>query len=140
MTGQWESSETGRKLFRYKPNVTDRSQITYPNAISYRNIIAKLRFSYNQLRDCQLKLAISGNNLWECNHLATFEHYLLHCEKYFNERETLRTHIFSSTGTSDLSCEFLLSCTKTDFRKKCQNELFLRAGTGCLHHPDSYMF
>ena len=28
---QWESSETGRTLFRYKPKVTDRSQIDYPN-------------------------------------------------------------------------------------------------------------
>ena len=38
---QWESSEMGRILFRYKPKVTDRSQIDYPNTISYRNI-AKL--------------------------------------------------------------------------------------------------
>ena len=35
---QWESSETGRTLFRYKPKVTDWSQIDYPNTISYRNI------------------------------------------------------------------------------------------------------
>ena len=39
---QWESSEMGRSLFRYKPHVTDRSQIDFPNTISYRNI-AKLR-------------------------------------------------------------------------------------------------
>ena len=38
---QWESSETGRTSFRYKPNVTDRSQIDNPNTISSRNI-AKL--------------------------------------------------------------------------------------------------
>ena len=47
---QWESSETRRTLFRYKPKVTDRSQIDYPNTISYRNF-AKLRLGYNQLRD-----------------------------------------------------------------------------------------
>ena len=63
---QWESSETGRTLFRYKPKVTDRSQIDYPNTISYRNI-AKLRLGYNQLRDYQFKLGISNNNLCECN-------------------------------------------------------------------------
>ena len=34
---QCESSETGRSLFRYKPHVTDRSQIDFPNTISYRN-------------------------------------------------------------------------------------------------------
>ena len=113
---QWESSETGRTLFRYKPKVADRSQIDYPNTISYRNI-AKLRLVYNQLMDYQFKLGISNNNLCECYQLETVEHYLLHCERYFNEREALRTHIFNTTGTPDLSCEFLLSCTKTDFRK-----------------------
>ena len=39
---QWESSETGRSLFEYKPHVTDRSQIDFQNTISYRNI-AELR-------------------------------------------------------------------------------------------------
>ena len=124
---QWESSETGRTLFRYKPKVTDRSQIDYPNTISYRNI-AKLRLGYNQLRDYQFKLGISNNNLCECNQLETVEHYLLHCERYFNEREALRTHIFNTTGTPDLSCEFLLSCTKTDFRKIHEMNIFSALG------------
>ena len=34
----WESSEMGRSLFRYIHHVTDRSQIDFPNTISYRNI------------------------------------------------------------------------------------------------------
>ena len=59
---QWESSESGRTFFRYKPKVTDRSQIDYSNTISYRNI-AKLRLGYNQLRDYQFKLGISNNKL-----------------------------------------------------------------------------
>ena len=124
---QWESSETGRTLFRYKPKVTDRSQIDYPNTISYRNI-ANLRLGYNQLRDYQFKLGTSNNNLCECNQLETVEHYLLHCERYFNEREALRTHIFNTTGTPDLSCEFLLSCTKTDFRKIYEMNIFSALG------------
>ena len=49
-----------------------------------------------------LKLGISNNNLCECNQLETVEHYLLHCERYFNEREALRTHIFNTTGTRPL--------------------------------------
>ena len=41
---QWEASETGRTLFTYKPNVTDRSEIDsdFPNTTIYRTI-AKLR-------------------------------------------------------------------------------------------------
>ena len=124
---QWESSETGRSLFRYKPHVTDRSQIDFPNTISYRNI-AKLRLGYNQLKDYQLKLGISDSNLCDCNQIETVEHYLLHCEKYFNEREALRTHIFNTTGISDFSCEFLLSCTKSDFRKIHEMNIFSALG------------
>ena len=56
------------------------------------------------------------------------EHYLLHCERYFNEREALRTHIFNTTGTPYLSCEFLLSCTKTDFRKIHEMNIFSALG------------
>ena len=90
---QWEASETGRTLYSYKPNVTDRSEIDFPNTTTYRNI-AKLRLGYNNV-----------------------EHYLLHCELYFNQREALRTHIFNTTGTYDLTSKFLLGCTKNDTRK-----------------------
>ena len=62
---QWESAETGRSLFRYKPYVTDKSQIDFPSTISYRHI-AKLRLGYNKLRDYQFKLGISDSNLCEC--------------------------------------------------------------------------
>ena len=124
---QWKSSENGRTLFRYKPKVTDRSQIDYPNTISYRNI-AKLRLGYNQLRDYQFKLGISNNNLCECNQLETVEHYLLHCERYFNERKALRTHIFNTTGTPDLLCKFFISCTKNDFRKIHEMNIFSALG------------
>ena len=113
---QWEASVTGRTLFSYKLNVTDRSEIDFPNTTIYRNI-AKLRLGYNKLRDYQFKLGISDSNLCECGQIETVEHYLLHCELYFNQRETLRTHIFNTTGTYDLTSEFLLGCTKNDTRK-----------------------
>ena len=50
----------------------------------------------NRLKDYQLKLGISDSNLCECDQIETVEHYLLHCEKYFNEREALRTHILKA--------------------------------------------
>ena len=113
---QWESSETGRSLFNYKPNVTDKSLIDFPNTIVYRNI-AKLRLGYNKLKDYQFKLGICESNLCECGQIETVEHYLLHCELYFNERESLRTHIFNTTGTIELTSELLLGCTKFELRK-----------------------
>ena len=129
---QWESTETGRSLFRYKPYVTDKSQIDFPTTISYRNI-AKLRLGYNKFRDYQFKLGISDSNLCECGQIETVEHYLLQCEQYFNEREALRTHVFNTTGTVDFSCAFLLGCTKTDLRKTHGLNICSALGD----HPDS---
>ena len=121
---QWEASETGRSLFSYKPNITGLSQIDFPNTVSNGNI-AKLGLGYNKLKDYQYKIGISDSNLCECGEMETVEHYLLHCELYFNERETLRTHIFNTTGTMDLSCEFLLGCTETDLKKNIRTEHLL---------------
>ena len=59
---QWDSSDSGRSLFRYKPNVSDMSLIDIPNVKSYRNI-AKLRLGYNKLKE--------------------YQYYLLNCENYF---------------------------------------------------------
>ena len=112
----WESFETGRSLFSYKPNVTDKSLIDFPNTIVYRNI-AKLRLGYNKLKDYQFKLGICESNLCECGQIETVENYLLHCDLYLNERETFRTHIFNTTGTIELTSELLLGCTKYDLRK-----------------------
>lgn len=113
---QWSSSETGRSLFKYKPNVTDKSLIDIPNMVSYRNI-AKLRLGYNKLKDYQHKIGNTDNNKCECGQIETVEHYLLECEQYFNEREAMRTHIFNTVGIIDFNCDLLLGCTKTDLRQ-----------------------
>ena len=124
---QWESSETGRSLFNYKPNVRDKSRIDFPNTIVYRNI-AKLRLGYNKLKEYQFKTGISDSNLCECGQIESVEHYLLNCELYFNEREALRTHIFNTTGTFELTCEMLLGCSKTDFRRDQGENISLMLG------------
>ena len=37
---------------------------------------------------------------------GTIEHYLLHCELYFNEREAMRTTLFQQTGITELTTTF----------------------------------
>ena len=59
---QWESSEKGRSLFKYKPRVSDKSKIDIPDTKSYRNI-AKLRLGYNKLKDYQHKIEKTDSNL-----------------------------------------------------------------------------
>ena len=107
--------ETGEKnvVPDTEPN---KSLIDFPKTIVYRNI-AKLRLGYNKLKDYQFKLGICESNLCECGQIETVEHYLLHCELYFNERETLRTQSFNTTGTIELASELLLGCTKSDLTR-----------------------
>ena len=113
---QWDSSDSGRSLFKYKPNVSDKSFMDIPNVKSYRNI-AKLRLGYNKLKEYQHKIGNTDTNLCECGEVETVEHCLLNCENYFNEREAMRTHIFNTVGIIDFTCDLLLGCTKTDLRK-----------------------
>ena len=112
---QWESSETGRSLFKYNPRVLDKSKIDIPDTKSYRNI-AKLRLGYNKLKDYQHKIGNTDNNLCTCGEIETAEHYLISCEHYFNERERMRINIFNMSGISDLNCDLLLGCSKNAFR------------------------
>ena len=93
----------------------------------YRNI-AKLRLGYNKLKEYQFKIGISDSNLCECGQIESVEHYLLNCELYFSEREALRTHIFNTTGTFELTCEMLLGCSKTDFRRDHGENISLMLG------------
>ena len=49
---QWESSETGRSLFKFTTRVLDKSKIDIPDTKPYRNV-AMLRLGYNLLQNCQ---------------------------------------------------------------------------------------
>ena len=103
-----------RSLFKYKPRVSDKSKIDIPDTKSYRNI-AKLRLGCNILKDYQHKIGNTDSNLCTCGEIETAEHYILSCEQYFNERETMRTNIFNISGISDLNCDLLLGCSKSTY-------------------------
>ena len=113
---QWDSSISGRSLFKYKPNVSDKSFIDIPNVKSYRNI-AKLRLGYNKLKEYQYKIGTTDTNLCECGEVETVEHYLLNCENYFNEREAVRTDIFNTVEIIDFTCDLLLAVPKQTLEK-----------------------
>ena len=50
--------------------------------------------------------------------VETIEHYLLHCENYFNERERMRTVLFQQTGIANLTLDALLGCNDSDLKKE----------------------
>ena len=53
----------------------------------------------------------------KCGGIETVEHYLLHCEHYFNEREAIKTTLFKQVGITELTIELLLGCSNSDFKK-----------------------
>ena len=66
------------------------------------------------MNDYLYKLGIKDANACECGEPETIEHYLLHCELYFDAREHMRTAIFNRTGQIDVSLDLLLIESKTE--------------------------
>ena len=46
------------------------------------------------------------------------EHFLLHCELNFNEREAMRTTLLKQVGITELTMDLLLGCNNSDLRKE----------------------
>ena len=55
------------------------------------------------------------------------EHYLLHCELYFNEREAMGTTLFQQTGITKLTTD-LLGCDDSDLKKQFEMTIILALG------------
>ena len=64
------------------------------------------------------KIGVSETSKCTCGEVETIEHYLLHCENYFNERERMRTVLFQQTGIADLTIDALLGCNDSDLKKE----------------------
>ena len=69
---------------------------------------------YAKLNDYLHKLNIKDSSTYECGEPETVEHYLLHCEQYFDARERMRTQIFKKTGQIDLTLDLPLTQSKDD--------------------------
>ena len=49
---------------------------------------------------------------------CSIEHYLLHCELYFNEREAMRTTLSQQTCITELTTDLLLGCDDSDLKER----------------------
>ena len=113
---QWDVSEKGRFLHELKPKVTKKTILDFPDKKTY-NQIAQLRTGYAKLNDYLFKIGVSDTKNCSCGEIETVEHYLINCEKYFNEREKMRTNLFYQTGISELTTEILLGINDSDLKK-----------------------
>ena len=114
---QWDVSEKGRFLYGLKPKVSKKTVFDFPDKKSY-NLIAQLRIGYARLNDYLFKIGVSQTRNCSCGEMETIEHYLLNCEKYFNERERMRTILFQQTGITEMTTEILLGNNDTDLKKE----------------------
>ena len=94
---QWDVSDKGRFLHELKPKVTKKTILDFRDKKTY-NQIAQLRTGYAKLNDYLFKIGVSDTKNCSCGEIETVEHYLINCEKYFNEREKIRTNLFYQTG------------------------------------------
>ena len=82
-----------------------KTLIDFPNRKLYSQI-DQMRIGYAKLNDYLDKIGVSDSSKCECGGKEIIEHYLMHCEKYFSERETMRTKLFQQTGITDLLQKF----------------------------------
>ena len=112
---QWDVSEKGR-FYGLKPKVNKKPVFDFPDRKQY-SLIAQLRIGYAKRNDYLHKIGVSETSKCTCGEVETIEHYLLHCENYFNERERMRTVLFQQTGIADLTLDALLGCNDSDLKK-----------------------
>ena len=114
---QWDVLEKGRFLYGLKPKVSKKTVFDFPDKKSY-NLIAQLRKGYARLNDFLFKIWVSQTRNCSCGEIESIEHYLLNCEKCFNERERMRSILFQQTGITEMTTEILLGNNDTDLKKE----------------------
>ena len=123
---QWDISERGRFLYDLKPNVNFTSNFDFPTRQIYSQI-AQLRTGFSKLNDYLYKIGVSESWQCKCGRSETIEHYLLHCELYYNEREAMRTTLFKQVGIAELT---------NDFKKEYGMTITLALGDFTPRHRD----
>ena len=73
--------------------------------VSYIQFLKVFLPTYAKLNDYLHKIGVSETSKCSCGEVETIEHYLLHCENYFNERERMRRVLFQQTGIADLTLD-----------------------------------
>ena len=74
-------------------------------------------------------LGVSETRTCRCGEIETIEHYLLHCELYFNKREAMKTTLFQQTGiVTELTTDLLLGCNHSDLKKEFGMTIILALG------------
>ncbi len=111
---RWDTSERGRFLYRFQPQVDCKTVKDFPSRKKYI-VINNLRSGFAKLNDYCHKLNITDNPLCACGQSReTVEHYMLECELYQEARERLVHDIFLLSGIHRLQLETLLSVGKQD--------------------------
>ena len=88
----------------------------------------QLRIEYVKLNDYLHKIGVSKTRKCKGGESETIEHYLLHCELNFNEREAMRTKLFQQTGITELTTDLFLDGDVSDLKKEFGMTIILALG------------
>ena len=112
---RWElsPSDTGRELFKYKPDIASNCLIDVPSKRQYK-IITQLRTGYSKLHSYQAKINKNLSPLCACGDVETVQHYLFNCPNYITARCAFREQIGRELGFGSLDMDTLLSFDKVN--------------------------
>ena len=82
---QWEVTEKGGGLFKFRPKVDTKEKFTKQS--KFPSIIRQLRTGYSKLNEYRHKLNPEKLPFCSCGKPESVAHYLEECETYFKLRE-----------------------------------------------------
>ena len=108
-------SSTKAGLLRYIPNTFSIHKVS---SLKFAYLQGRLS-RHTSLMTIYLRLECQTHKKKNCScgEIETVEHYLINYEKYFNEREKMRTNLFYQTDISELTIEILLGINDSDLKK-----------------------
>ena len=117
----WDKSEKGRNLFNYRPKVDYKVKHKFESRKG-ESIVSQLRTGYVKLNEYLQKSNITENDKCQCGEIESVKHFLLECEIYENEREKLRSNLFSC-GITHFDMNVLLDLRPDDEFKEWRSSI-----------------
>lgn len=118
----WDKSERGRHLFQHRPKVDFKFRYfnTFETSAGER-IIGQMRMGYVRLNEYLHTCNVVESGNCTCGEKESVSHYLLHCQNYETERETLRKRLFDNCGITHMDLNVLLDAKHDDEFKDWRN-------------------
>ena len=126
---RWETSDRGRNLYTFRPNVGHTIKHSFASTVG-ESIISQLRTGYVGLNEYLHKCNFKDSDLCKCGAKETVSHYLLECNEFDTARELMRKKLFETCGIIHLDMNLLLDVKQDDIYR-LEKRHTIRTGELC---------